>query len=244
MLFRSVSHTANTYSPYPETVAAAQMITNHLNVVESHPFATAYLIGQKSNYDPAALQVEMMAGLRTRQAPQDYLRSVQIAIGNDYYYNFLVPQFTKEYGQPTVVTLQNGQTVNIPGLSYEGSKLLAAAAKQFGNNLNPIWYDDHTGAVRKNNAKHSFEDMQSLLSNKSQWSQVLSPEQHNNFQQWVTGYQNVVNNITALRNEGDKAGAYQWENWWYATCTAAETEPQWSEQAYFIQSVLRKMPGL
>ena len=237
-----VTHTMPTYGPFPETLAAYQMIEKHSDIVRAYPFATAYLASRGAGTDPQALQIEMMQGLRSREAPDVFLQHVRIAIGNDYYYNYLLPKYQQAYGQTTTISLENGQTEQQIGLSYKGAMLLAADAKQYGDNYNPVWYEDHTGANRKDNANQAFEDMKKLLISSAS-SQIMSADDKKKFQEWVSGYENVQKNVLELRANNNKHEAYVWENWWYATCTAAATDPGLANQAYFISTVLRKMPG-
>jgi hypothetical protein len=237
-----VTHTMPTYGPFPETLAAKDLIENHSNIVRQFPFATAYLASRGSQTDPQALQIEMMQGLRTREAPAAFLDNLRISIGNDYYYNYLLPKYQAVYGQKTEISI-GGQTQEQIGLSYIGAKALSAEARQYGDNYNPVWYEDHTGANRKDNANQAFKDMQTLLAS-SQANQVMSKEDKRKFQEWVSGYENVQKNVLQLRADNNRHEAYLWENWWFASCTAAAQDPRLANQAYFISTVLRKMPGI
>ena len=183
-----------------------------------------------------------MQGLRSREAPDVFLKHVRIAIGNDYYYNYMLPKYQAQYGQATTIQLQNGQTEQQIGLSYKGAMLIAAEAKQYGDNYNPVWYEDHTGASRKDSANQAFEDMKKLLASSAS-SQIMSADDKKKFQEWVSGYENVQQHVLDFKAVGNKHAAYLWENWWFTACTSAATDPNLANQSYFISTVLRKMPG-
>ena len=238
------SHTANTYGPWPETVSASNMLDNHLDVVSNHPYATAYLVSNGSAYDPQSLQTELMSGLRSRETPIQYLNNIRVAIGNDYYYNYLLPQAQSNpaWVSSKTITLSNGKIYQSVSLSYEGSRWLSAQAKQYGNNFNPTWYDDHTGANRKDTANAALKDMEALLSSTSA-KKVMSSYDIEAFNLWIKEYNSVQQQVITFKNEGNHSAAYALEDQWYAECTAGASEPALAKQAYFIQSVLRKMPG-
>ena len=227
------AHSRSTYASYPETISAVKMLTEHPGITRQYPNASAYMIDRNTAYSPQAYQLEIELGLRARQAPQDYLNSLLISAGNDYYYNYLAPQI--QYGGDGTKAGDN-----ISGGQYAALK---AAADAYGNSTNPTWYANHTGGQKHDIQIKSVKEMTDMINDPSVPESILPKAERAKFKDILGQYDKVVTEVTALKAAGDKSDATAVEQAWYSYIQDnATNNTYWAKQAYFMTSVLAGLP--
>jgi hypothetical protein len=231
-IFDLTAHSISPYSDYPETVSAINMLQKYGNIVEKYPYSSAYLINRNTAYAPPAYQLELSMGLRQQETPTDYLNALLTAAGNDYFYNFLSvdPQFGGT---------GDAAATNTTYAQYEA---LQAAAKYYGRNDNPVWYDNFVGQQKQANEVRALQQMRSFLNDKEVPSGMLSGQDRANLNYLIAQYDATISEVNLLKQSGQSSIASLVENNWYTEITTAANEPQWANQAYFMTSVLRGLP--
>jgi len=227
------AHSMSTYANYPETTSAVKILTNHPQMTKQYPNATAYLIDRNSTYNAGAYTLEMSLGLRSRQAPQDYLNSLLVSAGNDYYYNYLATQ--PEFGG-------NGDVAGENTTSAQWNAL-QTAAKAYGSSTNPTWYSSFTGAQKHDTEIKAYNEMTKMLTDPNVPSQLLPKTEKDKFKNILGQYNQTVTQVKGLIAAGDKSDASAVETAWYRWVNdQATNNPYWAKQSYFMTSVLRGLP--
>jgi hypothetical protein len=205
------------YEPFPETVSAMNMIKEHREWVTKYPFATSFLIDRNSAYDPSAYTLETSLGLRSADTPQQFLDAILISAGDDYYYNYIVPQ---------------------SGTDYTAA---AAAAKTYGRMENPTWYAQFSGQLRQNHKVQAIDQMIKLLDEPHVPSGLLSHEDRVAYRSLLDVYLEKVRVVKQFLAAGDKADANAIKSSYYAQMTATPSS-EWQKYSYFMAHVLAGMP--
>lgn len=261
------AHTTSLRGNFPETTDYLDLLTNHPGLVNKYQYASAYLASRTGKFSPLVYQLDISMHLRARETPTDYYNSILYALGNDYYYNSIVPELlastrahnpdgtpaTNPDGSPTMsfaypnyvtevpVQQVDGSTVMTPQLNYAGYKAAQQAAKYYGYTTNYVWYQQFTGARQKYVANQAFTEMKQLLADPAQG--YLKGADLKTFRDLVTGYENTAKTIAAYRAAGDTQAASLLSNQWFAFCQEAAVSPRYAKQSFFISSVLQKMPN-
>jgi len=227
------AHSMSTYATYPETSSAVKILTNYPEITKAYPNAAAYLIDRNSTYDANAYTLEMSLGLRSRQAPQDYLNSLLVSAGNDYYYNYLATQ--PEFGG-------NGDVAGQSTTSTQWNAL-KTAAQAYGNSTNPTWLASFNGGQKHDIEIKAYNEMTKMLADPNVSKQLLPKTEKNKFQNILGQYNQVIGQVKGLIAAGDKTDASAVESAWYNWVTdEATNNPYWAKQSYFMTSVLRGLP--
>ena len=227
------AHSMSTYATYPETSSAVKILTNHPEITKAYPNAAAYLIDRNSTYDAGAYTLEMSLGLRSRQAPQDYLNSLLVSAGNDYYYNYLATQ--PEFGG-------NGDVAGQSTTSTQWNAL-KTAAQAYGNSTNPTWLASFNGGQKHDIEIKAYNEMTKMLADPNVSKQLLPKTEKDKFQNILGQYNQVIGQVKGLIAAGDKTDASAVESAWYNWVTdEATNNPYWAKQSYFMTSVLRGLP--
>ena len=222
------AHSMAPIAPYSETTSAVNLLTNHPNVVDKYKTASAYLIDRNANYSPLAYQLETSLGSRQKDTPQQYLDSLLVATGNDWYYNYL--------------TLQNGIT-NIDQATGAQRNALHEDAINFGKTFNPTWYNSHYGLTNINHEITAIKEMTQLVKDPSVPASVLDATEKGKFADLLNQYNGVLKSYQGLMSAGDKSDAslllHSWSDW----CTNNATDPYYAKQAFFMTGVLKNLPS-
>lgn len=231
-VFDLVAHSQSNYASFPETQSAVTFLEANRSFVLANPNLAAFLINRNSAYSPLAYQLELSLGLRSREAPQQYLNSLLVAAGNDFYYNYLAVQ--PQFGGDGTKAGTN--------ISYEQYKNLTSEAKAYGRTTNPTWYSEFAGGSKANLEIKAINEMTRVLNGPSVPTSVMSREDKSKFIDLMKQYNQVINEIKTLKAAGDNSIAAEIENSWYQGITAQSTDPYWRNQSYFMTSVLRGLP--
>ena len=219
-----VAHTSSTFSPYPETASALDLLGNHPEVVKNYPNASAYLISRNSNFNPAAYQLELELNLRKKEAPDAYYSSLMVALGNDLYYNWFVPQY------PSTGTSAQ---------SYQNYKELQKIAKNYATHANPIWGEQFSGFQRHYNEAQAATQMSLMVDDPKVPDSVFGGVDSRAMYKALTKqYFQTVLEYNAATSSKQKA---QIESDWYNQMTAIA--PKLPAYSYYITGVLRGLPN-
>jgi hypothetical protein len=133
--------------------------------------------------------------------------------------------------------LADGSSKATTELNYNGFKQLAAMAKSYGDTTNPTWYDQFTGAAKKNVANKALEEMTKMVDDPN--VTAISKDDKEKFKSLINeynGFLKAYHNLTG-------SGASALSNSWYAFCEDAAASDYYANQSYFIKSVLQAMPN-
>jgi hypothetical protein len=224
-VFDIISKTQSPYGVWPEVNASLQLIDNHQTEVLQVPYGAAYLIPRTldTKYSATALSVLTGIGLRQKESFADFSKAMEIAIGDDMYYNILQPEYRQNY--------PDGKG----GISFQGQSVLKNELKVIAE-INPSWYDQHTSSKRSNLAVNVYNDMEKMVTN-VQYHNLFSGSQLEMFKKFVTLRKEYIDAFGAtlptlrgrLRNE------------WYNVTTEWYNDPQYAGYQSFI-SLMRKLP--
>lgn len=217
-----VAHTKSSYEPYPETKQALDLLSNHPEVVQKYPYASAYVINRDGAFNPAAYQLELSMHLRDREAPNDYYNSLMTAVGNDYFYNYLQPMYPDTGNNPQ---------------SIKNYKALQNAAKNYGDHSNPTWYADHSGGQRAYSSTQAATQMAVMVGDPSVPDSVFGGYADRQlFKVLMESYDVTVSQYDAAGTSKEKSGIAQ--DWYNKMQIIA---PNFPKQSYFITGVLASL---
>ena len=237
------AHTKPTAGDFPEVQQVVSLLDNHPGFVKEFPYASAMLANRQSKYSPQAYQLEMMLNLREREAPQEYLDSLRVALGNDLYYNFLKPMVLNDNQYAYDATDAFGKPTR--KLNYQGLSKLKDLAHMYGKMDNPTWYAlaGPSGSISKQSlAYQTWEQMPAMLNSKN--ATMISPDDKTKFEALIEIYKTKAAEMLAYKNAGDNSSYYTARDNWYNLCTQLAASKEFAAQQYFITSVLMKYPTL
>ena len=231
--FDLVAHSKSTYESFPETVSADNWLTNFPQLAQQYPNASAFFIDRNSKYSPQAYTLEMSLQLRSKASPQEYLDALLVSAGDDYYYNFLAP--LPEFGGNGVSAGKNISTAQY--------KALNNAARYYGNNENPTWYNNFAGGSRTNMKIKAVNEMTAMLADPKLPAGAIAPAEKVKFEALMKKYNETVSFVQGLKAVGEGTAAYNVETAWKAWCEfEATNNPEWEKQSYFLTKVLASLP--
>ena len=228
------AHSKSIGANYPETVSAINLLTQHPELATQYPNATAFLIDRNTAYSPGAYLLETSLGLRQKESPTEYLNSLLVSAGNDYYYNYLASQ--PAFGGDGNKAGQN--------TTYQQYTALQAEAKAYGRTTNPTWYASFTSGVKFDIENKALKEMREMINDPTTPNSVISSEDKNKFNQLLGQYDTVVKEVRALIADGNKSEASAVRQSWYQGINQSAQDPYWAKQSYFMTSVLRGLPSV
>jgi hypothetical protein len=223
--FDIISKTKSPYGVWPEVNASLQLIDNHQTEVLQVPYGAAYLVPRTldTKYSATALQVLTGVGLRQKESFADFSKAMEIAIGDDMYYNILQPEYRQNY--------PDGKG----GISFQGQSVLKNELKVIAE-INPTWYDQHTSSQRSNLALNVYKDMNKMVTN-AQYHNLFSGTQLAMFKMFIDTRKQYIDAFNATLPT--QRGRLRSE--WYNVTTTWYNEPQYAGYQSFI-SLMRKLP--
>ena len=129
----TVSHYQDIYGTYPATQQAVSWIQKAPEVIREFPYFSATLLPASGKFDYAAVTAEINANLRTYDTPAQYQDAVLKTMGDNFYYNYLEPEYYKAFGK-WVGPNSPGNTI-----SFAGYKALQTAAGTYARTSNLVW---------------------------------------------------------------------------------------------------------
>lgn len=189
----------------PYTTEAINWIEQNQALLNSkNGVAAAFLIPQVSTLsgDAQAIHDELIKmHLRENKTPEDFMKSVYIAAGNNYVYS------QKPIHDKAMAALKAA------GQSQAQERANWSNFIQEYGKTNPIWEADYASPVRTQNAVHAVEQLQNLFSSKNPPQGRQADLVAGLLRDWVTHAQAVQsyansNNSYATQNEKDN-----WQNY-------------------------------
>jgi hypothetical protein len=232
-IFDLTSHSESISANYPETESAISMLETDPAFVAKYPNAAAYLINRNSAYSPSAYTLEVSMNLRAKDSPQQYIDALLVSAGNDYYYNWVLTQ--PAYGG-------NGDTAATQ-TTYQQYQDITAFAKAYGRNTNPTWYNSFVSATKDYNEIQALKQMRQIISDPNTPSSIMPSGERKKFKSLIEQYDQTVYDVQQLKAAGEGSLASDLENSWYAAITAQANTKYWTNQSYFMLSVLRGLPS-
>jgi IS5 family transposase len=229
-----ITKTSTDYVTYPETDAALSFLTDYRNIVEKYKYGSAFLVPTTGNYSAAAYQLETSMGLRQMDSPQEYLDSTLVAIGNDYYYNYLKPYVQSLPGNSQ--TYSDGSV----GLSYTGRIQLTNMTDTYAKHSNPTW--GKLGGVinptqKENVSYNAYNEIKAMLKDPKATPLFGSADNKNIYKQLIAYgdiWQQRIKNDSAAEAAQDRSTFYDW-------CQEQAKNPALKAQSYFLTSVLSRI---
>ena len=230
------------YGPFGET---KNFMTWHENAPEllktnGIPNLAAYLIDRSGKFYAPAYTAQVGMGLRKADTPQEYMDTVLKSLGNDYYYNYLVPQYYTEYGSYAGPNNPNNT------ISYEGQKMLTSAAKEFAYNFNPTGgkFGSPLGIDARPKEIAAVNQLNALMNDQAMQQKIikanlLTPTEMEYLGQAVNIYNQ---HITAIKAASSGTGRYSIEQDLYQIMTKAAADPSSGRLSYLFSQVLAKAP--
>lgn len=198
---RTVSGSGGSSMPLSDQVLG--WLSSNKGLLNSHPFAAAYLVPQ-GPATPDALKVEktlLAMHLREQRTPADFLNAVYITKG----WTELQPSL-KDYQTQLAAAQKSGDRVQVANLH--------AQWKSFTTNYglsNPIWYADYQNPTKATSAQAALSQLQDLakkdllgksnvvpgiqelLASYADYHAQLAASTYDNGQRRTVGYSAVVN---------------------------------------------------
>ena len=126
---------ALTAGKLPETKSVYNFTNENMDLVQNYPdIALAYgpdMSNDSKIYQPAVTQ-QLALNLRARETPADFVNQYLIAQGNNWYYNDLMPIYTKLHANPPAGVSKNQL--------YTWKQNVVA---QYGSSYNSVWMSNH-----------------------------------------------------------------------------------------------------
>ena len=231
-MFTLLGSTMNDTSSYPETKAAADLLTNHPYIVKTYPAAAAYLPQRNGPYDPAARQLELSMHLRSLYNLSDtqpggkWWNQMLVVMGNDQYYNHMLPNYQNPDGTQT----------------YEQYKALTKAVQNYVNFVNPTWGSYMNGKNGKWMVEvQAVTEMKKMLNDPNVPSSVFGgTDDENMYRLLLAQYDAVANEYTSATSSTQR---FNIEQPYYQKMTAlAKSGSLSSALSYFVSNVLANLP--
>jgi hypothetical protein len=170
----TVSTSQSPYGAFGQTqdyLAWSQKAPNLISP-DGIPFLSALLVSNTGSFVPAAGQSQISMGLRKADTPQQYMDAVLTNIGNQFYYEYLMPTYYKEFG------VWNGPNDPNNQISYTGQKYLTEAAKLYAQRVNPTWAANasplNPAAPSREHDISAVQNLGTFVSDPSMQKQVIS----------------------------------------------------------------------
>ena len=211
----------------PYTNEAISWIQNNKDLINSkNGTGAAFLIPQTTSTsgDAQAIHDELIKmHLRGNKTPDEFLKSVYIAAGN----NFIYAQ--KPVHDKAMADLKAaGESQASERASW------SAFVKSYGA-TNPIWEADYSSPIRTQNAVHAVEQLQNIFADKNPPQGVQADLVKGLLNDWISHNQAVQ---TYSSTYGQEAVTQEKENWQTYLDTMAVKEPRLNS---VINSVFRRL---
>ena len=230
-VFDLISRTKSMGARWPETKAALDLIEKHYGLLGKYQDAMAYLVGSENQtFDSTALMMEYAQGLRQRQTPKEFMKSLNVALGWRWYN----AQHDRYASVPDNIDPDTGD------LTYQAAMQLRRDAMLYGQTTNNQWWADKNAGTKNAVAYKTFEQMKQMVEDKDAHS-AFSGQDLDAYRQLVNLRKNYVEIYKQAVNDGEPTGALRSQ--WYDYCTQLSTTPGWNKYSTFVISVLRNLPA-
>ena len=214
----TIGNSRSTLGNYvPETKTMFDAISNPANQKWINKYrlaAYAYIGGYDSKdtaYYQPALAALVAVGQRARNTPEDFIHSLQISIGNQWYYNVLAKEVAtalKQYPdqKKQIVTWENAQLVD------------------YGTKYNPTWYNEANPKTIHKSSNLALESYNQLLTMMKEPEIANAPKGtkfyaiNQGLKDFQDNYYPDLQNALAMAQSGRDGATYSdVRNWWLTT---------------------------
>ena len=240
------SRNVSPHGSFPEDVSFLNWATKNPDSLKQAPELFAYLIDRSTKYDGRDYTTMVSLGLKRAGTVQEYTDAVLGSMGDDFYYNHLLPTFYQEYGQ--YYGPQNPNNT----ISYNGRQLLASAAQHFGTTVNPTWYDSYgpQSVARRSREATVMEQYGKIfggptdagdpkLINQLISEKLLTLGDVMNLKTLYGRYTYWLDQIHSATSQTERSN---YENQLWTEMQTYAQNPQYKNQQYIIQHVLATSP--
>lgn len=229
-VFDLVSVTKSPGARWATTSSGLKIIDDNFSHLDKYRNALSFLVSQKdANFDSEALRVEYDLGLRQKQTPREFLKSLNVAMGWRWY-----DQMYKAYKANPAFLDDNGE------LSYPAAMQLRQQALIYGQTVNHDWIADKNSGKRNTVAYETYKEMKTMVSDKTM-TKAFEGSQRGYFQELVKFREGFVEAYKTAQANGESLGRYRSQ--WYDACTSLSEDPAWQEYSSFITNILRNLPS-
>lgn len=153
-VFGSASDAGGAY--LPANKSAQDFIDTHLDTLKKYPYAGAWLIPQTADpYDQSVYNQQLAMGLRHKKAPEQFVKDIYIAQGNDQFYNKDLPAH-----QAAMAAAAGDPAAE----KQERSNFNAYLANVLGPQ-NPVWWDDFQSKDRQHERENAVRQLEQMFQN-------------------------------------------------------------------------------
>jgi hypothetical protein len=239
----TVSTSQSPYGAFGQTqdyLAWSQKASNLISP-DGIPFLSALLVSNTGSYVPAAAQSQISMGLRKADTPQQYMDAVLTNIGNQFYYEYLMPTYYKEFG------VWNGPNNPNNQISYTGQKYLTEAAKLYAQRVNPTWSANasplNPAAPSKEHDVSAIGNLDKFMKDPSMQKQVISNGllSKQDVRNIGEAYKIYNEYITAINATTSGTARHNLKQGLYSVMETAAAKPEASKIARLL-NVLAKSP--
>jgi hypothetical protein len=230
-IFGLIGHTKSTGARWSITDADLKFMENNWGTVQSMPNATAYLVGSSgSPYNSRALQLEYALGVRKRETPQEFMKSLFVTLGNRYYGQL----YDGLKSDPSNIDSSTG------GLNYKAGMQLRSMSTTYGQTVNPTWLADRNSGRKNNVAYKTYNEIVTMV-NDPHYHSTFTSEQLSVYKDLIQlrkGYEDAYNQRIL---NGEKTGILRSE--WYSYCDQLAKNPEWKDYSGFVNDVMKNLPS-
>lgn len=153
-VFGSASDTAGAY--LPANKPAQDFIDKHLDTLSKYPYGGVWLVPQTSApYSQEVYQEQLAMALRYKKAPEEFVKDMYIAQGNNQFYNQDLPDYKKQ------LAAVEGDPVATSNLKSQFNTYIETVLGP----QNPVWWDDFKSADREHERTLAVQQLQSIFQN-------------------------------------------------------------------------------
>jgi len=175
---------------WPETHNALQWMQHNDGLVNSYPAASRFLMplntlqSSTNPYYSIGALYQLQNDLRQRRVPEEMQQQIDISIGNNEYYNIILPYYTAQAG----------------GNSYEGYKQAEKWAQTSGLSQNPDWYKAHMDKTGGTNRTLVLQQIAQMLNDPKAKRQPL----YKPLSEVYSVFQDFANNVAPMYSSADR----------------------------------------
>jgi len=175
---------------WPETHNALEWMQHNDGLVNSYPAASRFLMplntlqSSTNPYYSIGALYQLQNDLRQRRVPEEMQQQIDISIGNNEYYNIILPYYTAQAG----------------GNSYEGYKQAEKWAQTSGLSQNPDWYKAHMDKTGGTNRTLVLQQIAQMLNDPKAKRQPL----YKPLSEVYSVFQDFANNVAPMYSSADR----------------------------------------
>ena len=231
------------FGSFAENKSYTKYASGNEELISQLPNFAAAIFPKTGSYDSAARADQIARGLRSPENADEFRRSLAIQEGNDFYYRYIMPMF---YQDPQYGGQWYGENDPRNRINAKGYDAMISWARNWGKHNNPFWLEGGSplGYDAKVKQAKAYSDADAFLRNPSLQRQavqsgLLTQTDINNLGTAMTYYNNQM---TIYNNTSSRTHKWTIEQNIYQYMNNAAEQLKGTNVAYFLSSVLAKMP--